>query len=307
MLTLLSLDQQEQYTWDDVEPLPLNIEDSSVASILYTDKFKTVMGLFRALQQKEEYSECALALTGSVIELIAAHYTVWQYRHQIIIRLNKDINKELEWVDEITLDNPKNYQIWGYRQSLLKHLNMRDIHRDIPIIDVMIEDDPKNYHVWSYRKWCVQWCDDWSNELPFVDKCLEKDVYNNSAWCHRYFTVCHSEKLSEQVFDYEVEYTMGKISLAPHNESSWNYLVGLFEKADKSLIPLEIFAQRFIKMEGPSDAHEISLWAFEVLTRIYKEKGETAQVIENYELLRDKYDVMRANYWDYQRKLLLSN
>ena len=28
----------------------------------------------------------------------------------------------------------------------------------------------------------------------------------------------------------EIEYTLGKIHLAPHNEAAWNYLIGLMKK-----------------------------------------------------------------------------
>jgi protein farnesyltransferase/geranylgeranyltransferase type-1 subunit alpha len=274
------------------------IENNSVATILYSDGFKHLMGLFRALQKNKEYSERALFLTSKVIEVIAAHYTVWQYRFDNIIALKKDINEELDWVEQIALDNPKNYQIWGYRQLLLKHSRQKVLQRELPILDIMIADDSKNYHVWSYRKWIVQWCDDYSHELAFVDKCLKSDVYNNSAWCHRFFVIAHS--LAN--WDDELEYVKRQIEISPKNESSWNYIVGLFDKYEKPLSSLESFALSFANLD---DEHIESVPALEVLVKIYKEQN-TRRALKGYELLSSKYDTIRSKYWEYQKGLISS-
>lgn len=293
----MSSSQNLQYSFDDIEPLPLVIERNPVSTILYTDEFKEVMGIFRALQEREEYSERALYMTEKVIELIAAHYTVWQYRYGLIVKLGKDIHEELDWVEQIALDNTKNYQIWGYRQLLLKQSGEKNMRRELPLLEMMLSEDSKNYHVWSYRKWCVQWCEDWSYELPFVAKMVGDDVYNNSAWCHRFFVVSH--ELSDGVLEREIKYTQEQIALAPKNESAWNYLVGVLEKAGKPLSHIQEFVSQYAQLDGEVK----SMPALEVLTKIYKD-SDPVLALKGYELMGSKYDTMRVKYWEYQRSLI---
>lgn len=47
-----------------------------------------------------------------------AFYTIWNYRFNIVRHMMAEsddttsyLNKELDWLDEVTLNNPKNYQI----------------------------------------------------------------------------------------------------------------------------------------------------------------------------------------------------
>ena len=62
-----------------------------------------------------------------------------------------------------------------------------------------------------------------------MDRFLSQDVRNNSAWNQRFFVLSrcpNQEKLRN--LDTEVDYTLNQIQIAPHNESSWNYLKGYF-------------------------------------------------------------------------------
>lgn len=98
----------------------------------------------------------------------------------------------------------------------------------------------------------------WQSELGFVEEMIDRDVRNNSAWSQRaYVLKCTLEAgIStagesgrdvaaaasgsvaaagqsgrgpiEGVLEREIRYVATKIALAPRNESSWNYLLGLF-------------------------------------------------------------------------------
>ncbi|CDR39913.1 CYFA0S04e00496g1_1 [Cyberlindnera fabianii] len=295
----------DAYNYDDLEPLPLNLEGVNIATIMYSDEYKHTLGLLRALQAKKEYSDRALALTADAIALNAAHYTLWQYRYHNVIELKKDIDAELNWVEDIAIDNPKNYQIWHYRQMLLEYWGKKDAKREFPIIETMLDDDTKNYHVWSYRKWVVQWTGQWEQELSFVEKFIERDVYNNSAWSHRFFAVfgLGLDQVTDQVFEREVKYAKEQIALAPHNVSSWNYLIGVFNKLNKPLAPLKDFASQYATITDSMTPIQ-SIPALELLTKIYK-TSEPDLAIKGYELLGSKYDTIRRNYWDYQKSLIV--
>lgn len=298
----------ENYDWKDITPLPLDEEGIQVSQILYTEEYRSVMGLLRALQTNEEYSDRALFITQEAIRLNAAHYTVWQYRYHNIINLKKDINKELDWVEEIAIENTKNYQIWNYRQLLLQAQENPDPKREFPLIEVMLDEDSKNYHVWSHRKWLVKFFNKFDEELTFVDQFIEKDVYNNSAWSHRYFAIfgdaeINKKTITNDIFEKELEYTKDKISIAPQNVSSWNYLIALFEVTGNNLSQLEEFAKSYANvLSNDADVEKIkSVPALEALVKIYV-KSNPELATKGYDLLATKYDTIRKNYWEYKKK-----
>lgn len=94
------------------------------------------MNYFRAVVKANELSERALRLTDEVIRLNAANYTAWYrppsplagvsrahdvllrpfvaryYRRKVLAALKTDFKEELQWVERIAAENPKNYQIW---------------------------------------------------------------------------------------------------------------------------------------------------------------------------------------------------
>jgi len=70
------------------------------------------MNCFRAIVKKNEMSERALELTEFLIGYNKAHYYIWKYRQDLLIKLNCDLKKELQAMEDITLETMKSYQIW---------------------------------------------------------------------------------------------------------------------------------------------------------------------------------------------------
>lgn len=70
------------------------------------------MDFFRAISASEEKSERALELTETIIRMNPAHYTVWQYRINVLLALGKDLEEELELMNEFARENLKSYQVW---------------------------------------------------------------------------------------------------------------------------------------------------------------------------------------------------
>lgn len=85
----------EDYDWSDIVPIPQQ-EPNPVVAIMYTAEckrtstvllnltellfiftVKELMGIFRALVYKREYSERGLDLTETLLDLNPASYTVW--------------------------------------------------------------------------------------------------------------------------------------------------------------------------------------------------------------------------------------
>ncbi|KAG9050609.1 CAAX geranylgeranyltransferase alpha subunit [Tulasnella sp. UAMH 9824] len=80
------------------------------------------MDYFRAILQKEEYSERVLSLTEHIIRMNPAHYSVWQYRYRTLLKINAPLDKELELMNSMMAQNLKTYQIWHHRRLLQTHL-----------------------------------------------------------------------------------------------------------------------------------------------------------------------------------------
>jgi len=152
----------------DVTPIPQDDGPHPLAQIAYSDNYREAMSYLRALMAGEgEKSERALLLTADMIALNPAHYTVWllpayigvranrrAYRASILFALNSDLAEELEFIDIIAEDNPKNYQVFHYRQRIVEAMAKRgtsDFNRELKFTEELILADNKNYHVWSYR------------------------------------------------------------------------------------------------------------------------------------------------------------
>jgi len=64
--------------WADVEPLPQDDGGpNALATIAYTEEYSEAMSYLRAVMASGEFSDRVLSLTGHVIDLNPAHYTVW--------------------------------------------------------------------------------------------------------------------------------------------------------------------------------------------------------------------------------------
>ena len=145
----------------------------------------------------------------------------------------------------------------------------QDGSREIEFTNTILAKDEKNYHAWQHRQWAIKNFGLFEGELQesakfspsesrlesyfdtvkTTEELLKTDVYNNSAWNHRYFIIkstsgigfffIGSQQLelrfnpykgwTDDVRDGEIEFTLGKISIAQDNESSWSYLRAIIE------------------------------------------------------------------------------
>ncbi|CUM65249.1 uncharacterized protein PRCAT00002881001 [Priceomyces carsonii] len=293
------------YSFDDVTPVELNEEEPQLCRILYDDEYKETMGILLALMEKKEYSERALYITEKGIELLASHYTIWNYRYNILRHLHNDLLEELDWCEQIALDNEKNYQIWNYRQLIISQIDNFPPHREYPIINAMLDLDSKNHHVWSHRKWLVETfgLHEDPKEITFVNSCIDEDVMNNSAWSHRFYI--KFSKTDSHVEE-EILYTRDQIERCPQNPSSWNYLLGIYRVFGMDISELELFCLQFANISNMGVTEIIrSSFALEALANIYetKDKNKSAAI---YDLLALTYDPIRENYWNYKKSILSS-
>ncbi|KAH6626223.1 geranylgeranyltransferase type I alpha subunit-like protein [Chaetomium sp. MPI-SDFR-AT-0129] len=330
--------------WADVEPVVLQEPEGALAAIAYPDDYAEAMAYLRAVMQAKEHSPRCLRLTEHIIEMNPAHYTVWLYRAANVFALNLPIPDEITWLNEVALQNLKNYQIWHHRHLLVENYHPLIASDPAAIsafaaserafIAQMLSEDTKNYHVWSYRSYVVSKLGlfDDADELAAIEGLIDKDVRNNSAWSHRFFLVFSNPAYATpgaaatapdpgvpaEVVDREIEYVTGKIRLAPQNQSGWNYLRGVLVKGGRKLASVEGFVSEFVirlgeersegGKEGGGEEGEgedvLSTHALDLLAEIYAEKGEKEKADLSLRRLGQKWDRIRVGYWEWRRKCL---
>ncbi|KAI0533456.1 prenyltransferase alpha subunit [Xylaria digitata] len=318
--------------WDDVVPIPQDEPEGAIAAISYAEDYAEAMGYLRAVMAVKEHTPRCLRLTEHIIDLNPAHYTVWLYRFDIMKALNTPIPDELEWLNEVSFEHLKNYQIWHHRQ-LLMDLHYPTLQSDENAVAALaanehnflteiLEKDTKNYHVWGYRQYLVRKLGLWDSvdEMRSIEQMINQDVLNNSAWSHRFFLVFsnpkqstpeslsmeYDPKIPSDIINREVSYTQGKIGLAPQNQSPWNYLRGVLVKGGRPLGDVREFAESFITSLGEGDDKEKvrSSHALDLLADIYKEAGEKDKADLCLRRLGERWDRIREAYWEYRRRKL---
>ncbi len=309
------------YDFSDVEPIALEsskTEGITVCKILYSNEFRHLMSYMRALMAKNELSERALYLTYMVIHKVAAHYTIWQYRYHIIqnfVEMKKYdkeyiihyLQNEIRDCSKIVLDIQKNYQIWHYRHLVIELLITCGYNGDYerypleeleyPIVSTMLSKDEKNYHVWSYKRWLVERFNlyDSPMEWTFTSNMLKNDVRNNSAWSFRLFLLLGSRKISTGMKS-EITFVQDQIKKSPTNPSSWNYLRGMCKNCKIDLCKFKQLVKRYTESD-----ENISIPAVELLAIIYSAENDKASASQTYDLLAQKLDPIRSNYWNFKK------
>lgn len=248
------------------------------------------------------------------------NYQIW-YVHQVTVL----------WIYHLTRPPHRHH-----RQVLM---SSRDHFPTIPAKEFdflmeMFDQDSKNYHVWTYRHWLVRHFELWDHprEIADVETLLDADVRNNSAWNHRFMlrfgprgnefaagmpnsNAPPSEKgrldvVDEDVIDAELQYAQLKILRAPENRSPWAYARGVLRAAGRPLSEWKEFALQFVTSPAANGDGEgpvvRSSHALEWLADVYvDEKGQgTDEAVRMLTLLKEKYDPVRTNYWDYRIRMV---
>ncbi|KAI0874618.1 putative geranylgeranyltransferase type I alpha subunit [Hypoxylon argillaceum] len=322
----------EDPEWDDVVPIPQEEPEGALSTIAYEEDYADAMAYLRAVMAVKEYSPRCLRLTENIIDMNPAHYTVWLYRLDIVKALEIPIQDELKWLNEVSFQHLKNYQIWHHRQQLIDVLypTIQSNEADVATLALdehkfimeMLSKDTKNYHVWSYRQYLVRKLNLWNSteEEECINEMLTQDVRNNSAWSHRFFVVFNNPGLTtpgllatepdrlvtKNVIDREIEFAQVMIKKAPQNQSPWNYLRGVLVKGGRPLGDVRVFVEEFVNCLGGNGGQEevLSSHALDLLADIYNEAGEKDKAALCLSRLGEKWDRIRGGYWAYRQRLL---
>lgn len=177
---------------------------------------------------------------------------------------------EIRFLNEISLKNPKNYQIWSYRRELVEILN--GFEGEMEFLEKIFEMDSKNIHAWGYRQWLVSKFRLWDVEREYALKLIAQDPFNNSAWNEKLFVSRHDSTfacLSQTLR--EIDFVLSHLAEAS-NECPFNYLrafysseteiyikkglISLLKSGGVSVNLLKIFAH-FYEIDGNCQMQKI--------------------------------------------------
>ena len=301
-------------------------------------------------------------LTALCLRFNPANYTVWWYRRQILSTLSKQdkrnnndntiynsdtngkdlvyyelnrIKHDLDLASELGGSNPKNYQLWYHRRSLLEYTfetrnniitNTTDniLQDELEYIANVLDEDAKNYHAWSHRQWILKTINDselWSNELDYLDTLIENDIRNNSAWNQRWFASHHGLYISVLSIEHatrEAEYAIKHATIDPHNESPLRYLVALLKEQMKHLgkynndtiTSFMKYVEKEIEtiievLDRGNDCPSLISAYIDVL----EIKNDPESLLKCADMANDlgtKFDVVRKKYWSMREEKLRS-
>lgn len=232
--------------------------------------------------------------------------------------IKDDPTREFCWSEAQIRENPKNFHAWEHRRLLANaNLNYCDADTELKLTENILELDPKSYHAWQHRQWTVQ-THKFSNfglltsEMKFTEKFLTDDVRNNSAWNERYFILKARGKIDFVMVKNEFSFVVEKIKIAFDNESAWSYLRGMLDEFKKlKKLPLYQNFVDFVEHEFYEEKnHNRHLIGFMIDAKIEmilescesNELVHTQKVLQLCNLMADKYDKMRKNYWKFVYK-----
>eukprot|EP00698_Gefionella_okellyi_P006606 TRINITY_DN1592_c0_g1_i2.p1 TRINITY_DN1592_c0_g1~~TRINITY_DN1592_c0_g1_i2.p1 ORF type:complete len:221 (+),score=27.99 TRINITY_DN1592_c0_g1_i2:366-1028(+) len=204
------------------------------------------------------------------------------------------MTREFAFTELIARNSPKNYQLWYHRRWCVERT--RDFSAELSFTARALAEDSKNYHVWTHRQWVISEFKLWATELDYVESLLVEDIRNNSAWNQRYYVISNTSGWTDDVRAQETQYALAKIAQAPHNESPWNYLRGIYLNVNIAQYPIVL-----AEVEKHRDAVPGNPFAWSMLLDIYAVIGTEAsltQALACCERLAE-LDVIRGKYWQY--------
>lgn len=266
----------------------------------------------------EDYSEKSLNLMTQAIRYNQFNYNFWIVRRNILNKIHYDPFKELCWLEEMIVENPKNFQCWEHRRFVInKNLNSCTSAIEFKLTEQVLLQDPKNYFAWHHRQFVISTfkytnLGILTDEMKFTDGMIKEDIRNNSAWNQRYFIINQRGKTDFILVKTEFRYAFEKIKMANENDSSWNYIRGLLLNfGTKRLWQFEELVKycetEFYENEN-TNRHLVAFLIDLKIEMILDDSNDAIELLISQKisnlctLMAHKYDKIRKNYWQFVYK-----
>ena len=212
------------------------------------------------LQSKADaiYTPEALELTTKCLTLSPDHYTIFNYRREILSNIfeteaieetEATLKNELMMLLKFIKQNPKSYTLWFHRQWVI--LKCKDatelLAKELELCDYMLRADERNFHCWNYRTWLIRAFPDLKGppeELEFTSTMIMKEFSNFSAWHYRTKVIdqIHETIPPEDFIAEEFDLLKNAYFTCPYDQSVWNYHRWLLAKVS----PIRIASIKFL-------------------------------------------------------------
>jgi len=285
--------------WEKIiTPVPQFSENVKVLKIKYKEKERKLMDIFRAVFLSKEISLRVYELTSLVIMFFPTNYVAWVLRRECLDKVKEiDPYQELLWLDDIMVENQKNYQIWHHRKLLIEKIN--DCSHEKIVLDSVFQYEPKNFHAWTHRIWMIRRFNNVEGEFDFIDKMLKNDIKNNSVWNFRFFLVqfINNNKLNKDIIEKEIKYAIKAIKEQPINECPYCYIRGYITKFGYKYNDFSFVKE---ELEKIVEKNENDSYRLMFLLDYYEEEKNENKFNEMSEKLI-KIDYIRKNYYRWRK------
>jgi protein farnesyltransferase/geranylgeranyltransferase type-1 subunit alpha len=284
--------------WEKViNPVPQFSDKVKILKIKYTKQDTKLMDIFRAVLLSKEISYRVYELTSLIISFFPTNYNAWVLRRQCLDKVKEiDALQELNWLDEMMVENQKNYQIWHHRKLLIEKIN--NATHEKKILNDVFEYEPKNFHAWTHRIWMIRRFNNVEGEFEFIDSMLKNDIKNNSVWNYRFFLIQYINKnLNKDKITEEIKYALEKIKLCPNNECPYCYIRGFITKFGYKYSDFSFVKETLEKIV---QKNEVS-FALMFLMDYYEEEKNENKFNEMIEKLV-KIDFIRKKYYGWRKE-----
>ncbi|EAY09095.1 prenyltransferase alpha subunit, putative [Trichomonas vaginalis G3] len=275
--------EEFQNTWSDTTPVEAKQDPDGIFGMQYSEQYKYIMGIFRAALNKMELSQRALKLTEIIATKNPSNIAVWWYRQEILKAIGYSWEEEMDFLDQLTVEQVKPYQLWNHRKFLDDRCET--VPDEKKRLFKLIACDNKNFHAYSFFIWFIERWGVYDYFLDYTKDLLHVDKYNNSALSFRFWIVQHKNLNTEE----ELKYVLELMARDYQNESAANYIRGLM-KLNPSLVPT---------IKETFDKIVVDHHFKEIYSLLY-----TIACIQNDKETQDKYcdllielDTYKAQYW----------
>ena len=211
------LDQNEfDFLCPNYDLMKKNLHEIYGNNIL--NDFEKVNNLFFETFEKNNYSTISLSLLDILLNFYPNNIVYWYHRRKNLILINFNPKEELNFTNNLILNNCKTYQAWYHRLWVYEKFEI--IPENFNCIIPIIESYSVNFHAWNHLRKISVFFKKYEEGLRISKIFLLLDSTNNSAWNLRSSLISYINYSSEE----EISFCISLLKTKGSNESTCLYL-----------------------------------------------------------------------------------